>query len=410
MKCKIFSFCLGILAIFANLQAGWLLQHSGAHDLYSIDFPSYNINTGFACGKQGVILKTTDGGDNWCLKEPPIFLDFTGVSFPVNETTGYICTDSLYVLKTTDGGDIWSEIPVGQNVSFRAIHFPENNNVGYAVGLQGAIWVTYDGFTWGDISIPEAFGLYGLHFIDNIHGWVVGDNGYIAYTDNAGLNWNQVYSNVNVRLFGVYFRDLNNGWVVGDSNTFLKTTNSGTDWDKVHMPLPDSTTLYSVIFPVNVNTGIVCGSEGKIARTVDGCISWSIATITGGYHLYCVEFPEVNYPGWICGSQEAILKAVDYGIEEENFKLTESKNITCSPNPFHLITSIHFFNPNNSSAMVKIYDCLGKLLRTLELSKDDCASWDGKNEQHQRVKSGVYIGELTTTNGIFHRFKLIVLD
>jgi photosystem II stability/assembly factor-like uncharacterized protein len=410
MKFKIFFACLVILTIFAYLQAGWILQHLGTHTLYSIDFPPYNINTGFACGEGGVILKTTDSGVNWCPKETPVFLGFTGVSFPVNATTGYICTDSFYVLKTIDGGDIWSLIPVGQNVSFRAIHFPENNNVGYAVGLRGAIWATYDGFTWGDISIPEAFGLYGLHFIDNNHGWVVGDNGYIAYTYNAGLNWNQVISNVSVRLLGVYFRDLNNGWVVGDSNTFLKTTNSGTDWDTVQIPLPDSTTLYSVIFPVDVNTGIVCGSEGKIARTLDGCVSWSITTITAGYHLYCVEFPEVNYPGWICGSQEAILKAVDAGIEEENFRLAESKNITCSPNPFRKMTNIQFFNPNNSPVTLKIYDCLGKLLRTLALGKDDCASWDGKNEQNKRVKSGIYIGELTTPNGIFHRFKLVVLD
>jgi len=389
MKYKIFLACLGILAIFAHLQAGWLLQHLGTHDLYCIDFPPNNITTGFACGSGGLILKTTDGGAyGWWGLESPVSMELNGISF-TNEVQGYVAVgDSGFILKTVDGGVNWTILRVGQNVSFTAIHFPVDNYIGYAVGLRGAIWMTFDGMSWGDISILEPVNLHGLHFIDNLNGWIVGDNGYIAHTHNAGLNWHQEISNVNVRLLGVYFRNLNNGWVVGDCNTFLKTTNSGAVWDTVHIPLPESTTLYSAIFPVDVNNGFICGSEGKTAWTRNRCISWDTTTVTGRYHLYRVEFPQDNYTGWVCGSQEAIFKTSEYGIKDEDSRKTNKR--------FNLLVKMFQNNnlafslslPEPATVSLSLYNLQGQKILSWQISASQGSFHYVKNLP--KLSSGIY--------------------
>jgi parallel beta-helix repeat protein len=69
------------------------------------------------------------------------------------------------------------------------------------------------------------------------------------------------------------------------------------------------------------------------------------------------------------------------------------------PNPFNPETWIPFKLAKNANVVIRIYSTKGELVRTIRLgnqkagvyvTKDKAAYWDGKNEQGERVSSGVY--------------------
>jgi len=69
--------------------------------LYDINY--INQNTGWACGEDGTIIKTTDGGNNWNFQQ---FEDKKHLwsTYFLNEYTGFVAGEGGNILKTTNGG------------------------------------------------------------------------------------------------------------------------------------------------------------------------------------------------------------------------------------------------------------------------------------------------------------------
>ncbi len=77
------------------------------------------------------------------------------------------------------------------------------------------------------------------------------------------------------------------------------------------------------------------------------------------------------------------------------------------PNPFNPETWIPYQLAEDTSVSVSIYDTTGQLVRTLSLgfqsagfynSRDRAAYWDGRNAVGERVASGIYFYQLTTSS------------
>jgi len=77
------------------------------------------------------------------------------------------------------------------------------------------------------------------------------------------------------------------------------------------------------------------------------------------------------------------------------------------PNPFNPETWIPFRLAKDTDVTIRIYNTVGKLVRTLQLgkmpaglyhSKTQAAHWDGKNNFGDKVSSGVYFYNLTAGN------------
>jgi hypothetical protein len=68
------------------------------------------------------------------------------------------------------------------------------------------------------------------------------------------------------------------------------------------------------------------------------------------------------------------------------------------PNPFNPSTAITYQLPASSSVQLKIYDTLGRVVRTLvkgvQSAGDYVIQWDGKNTRGESVSSGVYLYQL----------------
>lgn len=98
-------------------------------------------------------------------------------------------------------------------------------------------------------------------------------------------------------------------------------------------------------------------------------------------------------PEWI-GGQTAIEDLP--GEEDPTSRLPKEFGLDQSyPNPFNPTTTINFQVPKSASVTIKIFDMLGRQVRTL-MEKDykpgfHSIEWDGKDEFGRQVASGTYL-------------------
>ncbi|MBL7075280.1 T9SS type A sorting domain-containing protein [candidate division KSB1 bacterium] len=119
-----------------------------------------NQDTGFIVGNNftggRVMLKTTNGGNNW--SGIPIYTstdldDLQSVYF-TDTDTGYSVGSNGMIIKTTDGGNYWLIQNFGTTESLRSVYFTDAN-IGYAVGCQGVILKTINGGVLSVDKIPN---------------------------------------------------------------------------------------------------------------------------------------------------------------------------------------------------------------------------------------------------------------
>lgn len=183
---------------------------------------------------------------------------------------------------------------------------------------------------------------------------------------------------------------------------------------------------------------------GNVAISVDGGTTWHRIDPTGGYPSHSivamsgqpgfsgssngwrrVEFPLDDYRGqsvkfrfrfgatnsqgrgWFFDNF-AVYGATDFYTAIDGLKLNQLATPAVVqlgqnyPNPFNPSTTIPFALPEAASVSVKVYDMNGKLIRVLADGIFEAGHhrlvWDGKNEQGQAARSGVYVYRLETGN------------
>ncbi len=85
----------------------WSTQVSGTtNTLRSIFF--LDANNGWACGDEGTIITTTNGGNSWSPQSSPYTTQYNAIRF-ANTNTGWVIGAGNVLLKTTNGGAIWTQ-------------------------------------------------------------------------------------------------------------------------------------------------------------------------------------------------------------------------------------------------------------------------------------------------------------
>ncbi len=161
---KIITFVFTLSLLYSNISfSQWIQQNSGTAN-YITQIRFIDSNTGWACGDNGMILKTTNGGINWNFQ-------LSGI------------TNSLSSIFTIDGVNLWS------------------------VGSYGVIIKSSDGGTnWYSHNIGTSYHLRSVFFINNNTGWAGGgENQVIIKTTNAGVNWYLQFSSLGNYIVNIYF-------------------------------------------------------------------------------------------------------------------------------------------------------------------------------------------------------------
>lgn len=287
-----------------------------AYNISSMSFPSDSI--GFAVGSY--LFKTEDKGETWIPLYAPLGYNYTDVCF-INKNIGFVTSSDGYILKTLDGGINWTQ---SYNTYDRlsSVYF-KNDSTGYATGPSGSLLNTTDtGRTWKEISFSAPFGsrLNKITFVSDLVGYAVGQS-FMLKTVDGGLSWIQQPSPLSVYLSDVLFLNQDIGFAIGDFNSgaIFKTSDGGASWNQLDY---GGLTGSLVAMSVNHTTNklIIVGSQGLgtigngrfILTSIDEGLTWKRESDNYNYNFYASQFLN-NQAIFIAGESGKIYKSKDKG-------------------------------------------------------------------------------------------------
>ena len=199
-------------------------------DLYFL-----NSDVGFVVGRQGALLKTTDGGYTWkdlnpvdtqvWLSEIDMFDEKTGLAIGMSrdsgDTYGGVC------LRTTDGGKSWTALKrfgLGYGGLVCA-----NSKTAYILSFGRFNRSDDAGKTWRGIDIAMDKPARTVSIIGEA-GIIGGLGGACAYTTVGGQAWTEVPQKEDAILLASQMIDDKIGYLAGANSLMLVTSDGGRAW------------------------------------------------------------------------------------------------------------------------------------------------------------------------------------
>jgi photosystem II stability/assembly factor-like uncharacterized protein len=253
-------------------------EFRGRDDLFSVNFPTENH--GWACGRWGTVLHTSDGGKSWSRQETGTDYTLSSVSF-VDSKNGWIVGDEGTIIHTSDGGK-----------------------------------------TWKKQKSPVPFFLMAVQFVTPLKGWIVTERTHILATEDGGQTWKVQFSEDDFILKAVSFCDAENGWAVGEYGFVYNTKDGGKNWKKQSGFFRISEETGAVeggdmlfgVMALNPRTAWAVGIDGYVSRTVDGGSTWTAVNIGAGKSpLFCVTGDKTG--SVVVGGKRVFLFSGDNGIK-----------------------------------------------------------------------------------------------
>jgi len=317
------------LSIPASAQIHWetLNPKFSAYELSSISF--YDENNGAIVGRNGVVLTTTDGGDNWTPQVTWTNKWLIDVHF-TSPDVGYVISKDGALFQTIDGGVSWTLILTGLADQLSTIHFYDSDR-GIAFGGGGpeingikanVFLTTNSGSTWLPIA-QYADTLLNASLIDANTIVAVGEDGTILRSTDSGNTWSRIQSNTAQTLHGVYFSDNLHGTIVGKAGTVLRSTDGGLTW------VPKSSGITWDIRGVHffdANHGVLAAWDGNILRTIDGGDSWAPQNSSSLDGFFDLTF-NTPFSGFAIGIEGTVLRTLDSGLNWIRQDTTSRKDL-----------------------------------------------------------------------------------
>lgn len=420
-----------VILLFANLcfsQTGWYQVNSGTNKpLSTICF--INLNTGFAGGYNGTLLKTVTTGNSWQV----INLNDTNLYIQkiyfLDQSTGFILANKLepfnwfsQIFKTTNGGDIWflDQAQI-DDVILRNIDYV-NSNIGY---ISGGLYAnepgkffktTNGGMNWILIETGIPHSLLSQKFINESTGFIGSDNGIYKTTD-GGISWqivHQYYSNV----YCIKFINPNTGFACGgnysgepnniNKNRFIvKTIDNGNTWNFIYKDTLDAVLSELIINNENIIYGCGGFQSGYIIKTYNGGTNWitDLTTLSGSFS----GITNFNLKGFVVGANGTILKKDNIvSVTQISTVVPSSINLDQNyPNPFNPTTTINFDIPKQSFVSLKVYDMTGKEVQSLFEGVKQAGTYQVKFDG-QNLNSGVYFYKLMSDGASITKSMVLV--
>ena len=285
-----------------KIKSDWkTIKSPVSNTLNSVAFNDDNV--GFACGDQGTVIRSTDGGKEWIILKDSSDNNFYDVAFN-NIKTCYVVGDNGTIIYSTDEGKNWEEINTGVNETLFRIYFLSNKSTGFIIGGKGTVLKTTDGgSSWNALNVPTNNLLYNVSFSNSSNGIIVGWNGVILKTTDGGDSWNKLANFTSQYLRDVDFINNNVGFIVGGGGNIFRTNNAGASWNKINTGTISG--LYNIMF-INNSQGIVLSNRGEILTTNNSGKSWKI-TSSGNYASLSGIAETPSHKIFIVGSNGVIL-------------------------------------------------------------------------------------------------------
>jgi photosystem II stability/assembly factor-like uncharacterized protein len=258
----------------------WITEETNT-TLLILKVDSYNGQVVIATGYDGLILRSSDGGETFEQVSSGVGsgIDLWGLQM-VNDTLGWVSGMNQILLKTTDGGLGWQQIIPGLNAHYWSLDFLNGQYGMIACGGGKILKTTDGGSTWIQLQAGDTRALYTVDIIDSLHIAAAGETGKMIYSEDGGLNWTEhnnlgFYPEINC----ISFVNRDTGYVVGDEYGLRKTTNRGYSW---------FTQGFNDIgeYQIDLHSdgyGFAAGTSLKLDRTINGYDNWQRLIINDNF-------------------------------------------------------------------------------------------------------------------------------
>jgi len=418
---KTFYYILLLLLLSSKtILTQWNQQQSGTTaDLRGIWF--VDSLSGWACGDSGIVLHTSNGGQEWVKQNSTVSVKLEDVFF-WDIQTGWIAGDSGTVIHTTNGGISWNEQQTNVTSLLHHIQFITLLN-GFASGEnETALETTDGGQSWQVVSDSGTASITFFWINQGVGTILTTDTIYPfqSFTVDGGMTWfplgfpainaNDVHGfrAISPNIIRNYYWDVGvHGkalWIsILEEYAVLEfliegETNDTLGLNAVNLEQEsESIKLWAV------------GEKGWIISSVDTGQTWQTISSGISVDLYEVSFPQKNR-GWAVGDSGIILR-YDHPTNVDNSSPDGYQStiqiLEPYPNPFNPTTKINFEVPNVSFVSLKIYDILGREIKELVNEFKP----EGKYEiifDGSGLPSGVYFCQLRSGDFIIAR-KMVLL-
>ena len=394
---------LSLLTLDLNSQ--WVLQNSGTtENLYSVYFA--DDNTGYVCGRNGIILKSTNGGTSWFLQNSGVSSNLSEIKF-IDINTGFAAGNEGILLKTISGGELWEQVNLGTDASLNSLYFSDSLT-GWVVGSSKIYKTTNRGEDWFE-QIPDSAETFNsVFFIDNNTGWITGYR--TLKTTNGGIDW--ITKDRHVNALSIFFVNHMTGWNCGAPFKIFKNTDGGETWEEPMDEGDSPPTVYTCLSFIDENTGWYTtyhSFAGSVKITTNCGLNWTLESVSSSMRyrgLHSVYARGIN-TAWAVGQRGTILKRSGLTGLSGNSQIPGMFSLEQNyPNPFNPVTTVKFYVPEAAKIEITIFDITGKQLDLIAagiyLPGEYEAEWNA-----EKYSSGVYFYRMTA--GDYSETKTMVL-
>ncbi len=200
-----------------------------------------------------------------------------------------------------------------------------NNNTYYLLQKSNSndiLKTTDHGDTW-ERPFTTSDSTWDLHMFDENNG-LVSTNLSVYYT-NDGFKNISLAQNLSFHIYKFNFVNDLVGYGVGNNGKIAKTIDGGMTWINQNSTLSNSSSsgLNSVYF-INENVGFASGLSSKILKTIDGGNTWTAATIGTANWLDIFFYDDMN--GVVVGNNQDLKYTTDGGVTwiDSNYQTGQS--------------------------------------------------------------------------------------
>ncbi len=390
---------LAILSAFIIFTQNTVFSQSDVNE-HSIKFQSDQVAT--LVGDDGVILATTDGGISWNQQVSGITNVLYGNAI-VDQNIAFAVGENGIILRTIDGGQNWVVCTAGTLENLKKVAVISSSVV--ACGENGTILVSHDmGKNW---ALNNSVTAYNLNYVTSAGQtlFMVGANSTVIKSTDGGDSWSQItfnYGSINFESIAAI--DENTFSIVGNGFTNIRTTDGGNSWIGIGAN-NGNINLREVVF-FNATDGVIVGDQGLILNTTDAGATWQTSEIQTASmtpvsrNLMAVAFSSLT-TGITIGENGAHYFSGDGGVTWTDMLPGGAKNTHTGkkithvelnqnyPNPFNPSTVISYILPYDASVSLKIYDMLGREVKSIVNDRQSAGTYNYKFDA-SNFASGIY--------------------
>lgn len=245
------------------------------------------------------IYHTTDGGDTWEIQST---LGETHAIYMLSADTGFAGGESGILIKTTDGGQNWNFFAIAPSI-IRSIGFSPDGSIGFCGGADG--WVSEIQTSSLSSQKVQFTDWDALSMGSNNYGWAVSCFGRKMIYENA--SWSYIGGAAYFPCYGdIQFNGPNTAWMTYGGE--IKRFN---DW-QLKTFYNDDSASFTGVFTLDTNSVWAVSAEGDIAytnRANSDTVHFTIDNI-GDVFLTDV-FAIDEHHAWAVGNNGSIFR---YGI------------------------------------------------------------------------------------------------